>query len=217
MLHQTAVADRLEMERVFNGIGQAVVKFGVTLPAELTIFSQALIGADKISDIIDPAFDSRSFLKQNVSSIMRENAIKSFSVVHLFEGLKVSIQLLEKMPEKISKILDSAAENQFKITVDAIDERVLISDFQKIANRITAGLILAALIMGAAQLMQVPTKFQIWGYPGLAILCFLATAFCGFVLVMEVLVSDNLERRQKSTDQATACSDFKRFNTYKIF
>lgn len=196
MLHQTSSEDRLEMARVFTGIGQAVVKFGITLPAELTVFSNTLMRVDKISDMIDPTFDSRKFLKKNVSSIVRDNAIKSFSAAHLFEGILESVHLLEKMPSKISKILDSAAENQFKITVDAIDERVLISGFQKIANRITAGLILAALIMGAAQLMQVQTSFQIWGYPGLAILCFLAAALCGFALVIEVLISDSLERRK---------------------
>ena len=48
--------------------------------------------------------------------------------------------------------------------------------FQKVANRITVGLILAALIVGAALLMRVETTFRILGYPGLAILCFLAAA-----------------------------------------
>jgi hypothetical protein len=44
----------------------------------------------------------------------------------------------------------------------------------KIANRITLGLVLAALIVGAAMLMTVPTDFRILGYPGLAIIFFLA-------------------------------------------
>lgn len=199
MITHSSAEDRLEVARVFVGIGQAVAKFGITLPSELTFFSNALVAMDKVSDIIDPHFDSRTFLKKNISMILRDNAIKSFSVAHFFESLMESIRLLEKMPAKVGKILDSAADNEFKITVQAIDERILISGFQKIANRITVGLILAALIMGAAQLMQVQTKFQIWGYPGLAILCFLAAAICGFALVIEVLVSDRLaERKQKN-------------------
>ncbi|MDX2107869.1 MAG: AarF/UbiB family protein [Candidatus Melainabacteria bacterium] len=199
MITHSPAEDRLEVARVFVGIGQAVAKFGITLPSELTFFSNALVAMDKVSDIIDPHFDSRTFLKKNISMILRDNAIKSFSVTHFFESLMESIRLLEKMPAKVGKILDSAADNEFKITVQAIDERILISGFQKIANRITVGLILAALIMGAAQLMQVQTKFQIWGYPGLAILCFLAAAICGFALVIEVLVSDRLaERKQKN-------------------
>src|SRR5688572_31334002 len=41
---------------------------------------------------------------------------------------------------------------------------------QKIANRITLGLVLAGLIVGAALLTRVETTFRIMGYPGLAIL-----------------------------------------------
>ena len=67
---------------------------------------------------------------------------------------------------------------------------LLIDGLHKIANRIALGLILAALIVGAALLMQVPTTFRILGYPGLAILFFLAAAFGGLALVVRILVGD---------------------------
>jgi hypothetical protein len=44
--------------------------------------------------------------------------------------------------------------------------------FQKVANRTTLGLPLAALIIGAAMLVRVETSFRIMGYPGLAIISF---------------------------------------------
>lgn len=52
------------------------------------------------------------------------------------------------------------------------------------------GLILAALIVGAALLMRVETKIQIFGYPGLAILCFLAAVAGGVALIIEILRHD---------------------------
>jgi hypothetical protein len=39
-------------------------------------------------------------------------------------------------------------------------------------------------------LMQVETDFRILGYPGLAMLCFLAAAGGGFVLVFNILSHD---------------------------
>ena len=65
-----------------------------------------------------------------------------------------------------NRILDAAREQRSsRLKVDAIDETVLIEGLQKIANRIALGLVLAALIVGAALLMQVPTNFRIFGYP----------------------------------------------------
>jgi hypothetical protein len=42
------------------------------------------------------------------------------------------------------------------VQVDAIDETALIEGLQKIANRIAMGVVLAALIVGAAIVMQIP-------------------------------------------------------------
>ena len=67
---------------------------------------------------------------------------------------------------------------------------------QKIANRITLGLVLAALIVGSALLMDVPTSFRILGYPGLAIIFFIAAATGGLLLVFNILFYDEKAKKQ---------------------
>jgi hypothetical protein len=52
------------------------------------------------------------------------------------------------------------------------------------------GLILAALIVGAAMLMRVETNFRILGYPGLAILCFVGAAAGALALLVSIVKSD---------------------------
>jgi ubiquinone biosynthesis protein len=76
------------------------------------------------------------------------------------------------------------------VRVDALDENLLMSGLQKIANRITLGLILAALIVGAALLMRVNTDFRILGYPGFAMLCFVLASAGGVALALQILRSD---------------------------
>jgi ubiquinone biosynthesis protein len=109
----------------------------------------------------------------------------------LINGVIEATEFAEKLPERINKILDKVGSNSLEVTVHAIDEKVLITGFQKIANRITLGLILASLIIGASMLMNVRTRFEIYGYPGLAIICFMAAAAVGFYLVVETLWSDH--------------------------
>ena len=79
----------------------------------------------------------------------------------------------------LNQLLDAVAENSCESEVDAIDEKLLMEGLQKIANRITLGLVIAAMIVGAALLMRVETRFRILGYPGLAILFFLAAGIAG--------------------------------------
>ena len=97
---------------------------------------------------------------------------------------------MEKLPGRINKLLDTVANNELSIKVDAIDEEHLMEGLQKVANRITLGLVLASLIVGAALLMRVDTTFKIFGYPGLAIICFLAAAAGGVMLVVNIIFYD---------------------------
>ena len=53
-------------------------------------------------------------------------------------------------------------ENRLSIKIDAIEEQRFTDVFQKVANRITAGIIIvAALIKGAAILAQTPSSWAL--------------------------------------------------------
>jgi len=59
--------------------------------------------------------------------------------------------------------------------------------FQKVANRITMGLVLAALIVGASMLMRVGSAA---GHPAPALILFLAAAGAGTALVVSIFLTD---------------------------
>jgi hypothetical protein len=66
------------------------------------------------------------------------------------------------------------------------------------SNRITTGLVLAALIVGAALLARVETTFKVWGYPVLAIVLFTAAAAGGVILVIRSLWQDSRHEQEVS-------------------
>jgi hypothetical protein len=121
---------------------------------------------------------------------LEQRLMKAFSPGNLFSGVLELKDFLARLPARLNKIFEAISNNQLKISVDAIDEKMLMSGFQKVANRITVGLIVAALIVGAAMLMRVETTFRIWGYPGLAIIFFLAAASGGVILLINILFYD---------------------------
>ncbi len=74
-----------------------------------------------------------------------------------------------------------------------------MSTLQKIANRITLGLIIAALIVGAALLMRVQTSFTLWGYPGLAMLFFIAASAGAAALAWKIIRHDRAQEASSKT------------------
>ncbi|MDZ4774348.1 MAG: hypothetical protein SGI72_14565 [Planctomycetota bacterium] len=80
-------------------------------------------------------------------------------------------------------VYDGITNSEIEVKIKSLDANRVVEGMEKIANRITMGLILAALIVGAALLMRVQTEFRLWGYPGFAMLCFLVAGAGGFWLV----------------------------------
>jgi predicted unusual protein kinase regulating ubiquinone biosynthesis (AarF/ABC1/UbiB family) len=196
---QHARLEQIQIGRVVLEVSRLSASSGLRLPPDLTMLGKTLLHLDEIGRTLDPTFDPNASVRRNAAELMQRRMAKSASPANLYASLLEAKDFVEKLPGRVNKVLDILANNQLRLDVNAVDERMLIDGLHKIANRIALGLILAALIVGAALLMQVPTPFRILGYPGLAILFFLAAALGGVALVLSILVSDRRPPERKRT------------------
>jgi ubiquinone biosynthesis protein len=164
---------------------------GLLVPTELTLLGKTLLQLDEVGKVLDPNFDPTASIRRNVSALMSRRMRKQATLGSVFNSLLEVRDFVTGLPTRINRIMDAASNGELEVKVRATDAKVVMEGFQKIANRITAGIVLAALIMGAATLMQVQTSFRLFGYPGLAILCFLAAAAGGFWLIVSIFVQDH--------------------------
>jgi predicted unusual protein kinase regulating ubiquinone biosynthesis (AarF/ABC1/UbiB family) len=157
----------------------------------MTILGKALLNLDEIGRTLDPRFDPNAAVRRRAAALTRKRVGQAVSNVSVFGALLESKDFMERLPGRANKILETIAKNDLSLKVDAIDEKLLLEGLQKIANRITVGLILGALIVGAALLMRIETPWKILGYPGLAMLFFLAAAGGGLWLSFQILLTDH--------------------------
>jgi predicted unusual protein kinase regulating ubiquinone biosynthesis (AarF/ABC1/UbiB family) len=188
--HQEAELRNMQVGKAVLEIGRISGDVGLRLPSELTMLGKTLLNLDQIAEALDPTFNPNASIRKNAAEIMRGRLLKSASPGNMFSGVLELKEFMERLPGRVNKILDTVANNQLEVKVDAIDEGRLMAGFQKVANRITLGLVLAALIIGAAMLMHVETTFRILGYPGLAIIFFLLAAGGGIALMLSILLKD---------------------------
>jgi predicted unusual protein kinase regulating ubiquinone biosynthesis (AarF/ABC1/UbiB family) len=191
-----ATVGQMQVGRVVLVLARMCGERGIRVEPELTMLGKTLLNLDQVGRSLDPDFDPNAAIRRNAAEITRQRVRKSLSPGNLFAGVMEIKEFAENLPRRINAILDRVATNSLEVKVDAIDEKTLLEGFIKVANRITMGLILASLIVGAALLMRVETTFRILGYPGLAILCFLAAAGGGVTLVFNILWSDHKHRQR---------------------
>jgi predicted unusual protein kinase regulating ubiquinone biosynthesis (AarF/ABC1/UbiB family) len=169
---------------------------GLFVPSELTLLGKTLLQLDEVGKILDPAFDPNASIRRNVGELMSQRMGKNTTQGSLFSSLLDVKDFAGGLPSRLNRIMDAIANQELEVKVKAVDAKLMMEGFQKIANRITAGIVLAALIMGASLLMQVQTSFRLFGYSGLAMVCFLAAAAGGFRLVISILVQDRKGRKK---------------------
>ena len=179
-------------------VSQTAAQEGLYVPSELTLLGKTLLQLDQIGKILNPTFDPNDAIRRNAAEIMTQRMRRQATQGSMLNSILEVRDFLTGLPVRLNKIMDAVGNSQLEVKVRAVDAGLVMEGFQKIANRIASGIILAALIIGASLLMQVNTRFQLFGYPGLAILCFLAAAAGGFWLVMGIFIQDHKDRNKTS-------------------
>jgi ubiquinone biosynthesis protein len=200
--NRDANVNDIDVGRVVMEISRAATEGGVRLPAELTMLSKTLLNLDRIATALSPDFDGNAAVQRNAAEIMRKRLRRTASPANLAASALEMGELLQRLPARLNSVFDRLARDEISLRIRAIDEEALISGIEKVANRITMGLVLAALIVGAAMLMQVQTDFTILGYPGIAMLLFGAAVIGGIAMVLDIIVKDR-RRRERTSRRAT--------------
>jgi ubiquinone biosynthesis protein len=195
--YRDAPLAELQVGRVMLEITRAAGQHGIRLPSELTMLGKTLLNLDQIGRTLAPDFDVNQALTDEASNLMQQRMRQGISASNVFATALEAKEFLEHLPARVNKLLDAVANNDLKLNIEVIDEGAVIDGLQKVANRITLGLLLASLILGAAMLMRVETSFRIFGYPGLAMLFFLVAAGGASWLAFSILTSDKAPRRRR--------------------
>lgn len=183
-------AGSMQTGRFIIQVNRIAASNSIKLPVELNMLAKILLNLDQIVAVIAPDYDVNRTIKAYAEDLMKLKMAQEFKPGNVFNIALEAKKLAEQMPNRLNTIFKRLSDNEFEIKVNAIDEKRFTDAFQKLANRITMGVIIAAMIIGAAMLMRVQTSFTIMGYPGLAIILFLLAAIIGFYVLYQIIVKD---------------------------
>jgi ubiquinone biosynthesis protein len=197
--HADATVEKIDAGRVTLEITRIAADCWFRLSPSFTMIAKAMLNLDQVVHTLEPSFDPNAVIRDEASSILARKMTDSLASGSVLSRVIEVKEFAERLPSRVNRILDAVGNNELVIGVDAIDEKVVLDGLQKVANRITLGLVLAALIVGAALMMRVETSFKIFGYPGLPAIFFLVAAIAGLALIGSILFTD--EKPKKKSDE----------------
>ena len=169
---------------------------GLRTPPELSLLGKTLLNLQQVAGLLDPDIDMKEVVEDHLEHVMRQRLRRSMSSSNI-AGELIEVQaLLREAPRKVSDLLSLLSENRLQVRMTGFDK--LMESLQKIANRIAAGVITAALILASALMMRIETKATLFGYPAIALLLFLVGSGLGIAIVLSALLGD---RRAKPHEE----------------
>jgi predicted unusual protein kinase regulating ubiquinone biosynthesis (AarF/ABC1/UbiB family) len=198
--HTDASLNKIDAGAVVLEITRIAADCDFRLPPEFTMIAKTLLNLDRVVYTLSPSFDPNKTIRGYATEILQQRMLKALEPGNIMTSLIDLKDFVERLPSRVNKILDAVGNNDLQIKVDALDEKVLMEGAQKIANRITVGLVIGSMIVGAALLMRVDTAFKIFGYPGIAIIFFLLAGAAAIYLVVTILFYDQPTKKRTSND-----------------
>jgi ubiquinone biosynthesis protein len=189
-----ASIENFQVGKIVLEVNRSAGAHGIKSPVELTMLGKTLLSLDHIARCLAPGLDVNAAIRQNASRLMQRRLLKSLSPGTVFSTVLEAKEFAEQLPRRINRVLESLASSQLKLKVELIDEGSVIDGLQKVANRITMGLVLAALIIGAAMMMRIESRFTVLGYPGLPAVLFIFAGSLGLWLVFNIFANDRAPR-----------------------
>ncbi|WP_180934871.1 ABC1 kinase family protein [Nocardioides ungokensis] len=161
---------------------------GLRPPAEMSMIGKALLNLDQTTLHLDPDFDPAAAIRSNLSELLASGL--KVSPAGIMAAAIEAKEFTSLLPKRGNRILDALAEGEFTMRVRTIDEEQLHTVLQRVANRVTLGLVIAATVLGAALMMRVPTDHRILGYPAIAMCLFLFAVLAGAALAGWIVLTD---------------------------
>jgi predicted unusual protein kinase regulating ubiquinone biosynthesis (AarF/ABC1/UbiB family) len=133
----------IEVGKAVLMVSHSAADNGLFVPSELTLLGKTLMQLDQVGLTLDPKFNPNAAVRQHVAEILNQRMKQNFTAGKVMASVLELKDFIRGLPPKVNKILDAVGEAKLQIQIRPRDTNFLLFGVQKIANRITAGLILA--------------------------------------------------------------------------
>ncbi len=173
--------------KMLNQFLELCARHGLKIPPDFFLMIKAFISIEGLAKKLDPDFDIISHAAPFVAAAKLEKFKPSRIAAELFGIGKQTYRLLQALPADIMEILRQAKSGRLHvdIKIDGLDRLMHTQD--QTSNRISFSIIIAALILGSAIVINSNVPPTLFGVSVIGIGGFTAAAILGIWLLVAIL------------------------------
>jgi ubiquinone biosynthesis protein len=153
------------------------------LPADMALLVKAFISLEGMGRELDPDFDIASEAMPMLEQSLRAHYTAGAFIKRGSRSLVELWTLLAGLPHDISRLLRAARHGKIEVHIEVTHLKHVGNQLDRAVNRMAAGIVVAALIIGSSIVMTVPGAPSLFGIPFFGLTGFL-TASVGLLWLL---------------------------------
>jgi len=189
-VHDVAPRDVNTGQLLFNVISVANNN-ALKVPPELAMLAKTLLHLDGITKKLDPQYDPQGVIRDYAEEMIAQKLVQKLNPRNFYASLLDLNQLVQEFPRRAREIVDLTAAGKLTFGIKLLQAEELLAGIHSVANRITVGLIIAAIVVASALIMRTQPNLAMFGY--------ITSALIGLYLVISTLLHDRKDRERAKT------------------
>jgi ubiquinone biosynthesis protein len=186
-VHDVAAKDINTGQLIFN-----VISVGnnndLKAPPELAMLAKTLLHLDAITRKLDADYDPHHVIREYAEQLMTQKLAQKFNPRNFYPALLDLNQLVLDFPHRAREIIDLTAVGKLTFGLKLIQAEEFLAGIHKIANRITVGVIVAAIVVSSALMMRTQPVMAMFGW--------VIATLIGLYLIVSTLIRDRKDEEK---------------------
>lgn len=184
---QNASIKDIRLSKVLEEILDIAVKHNLRVPASFVLFGKTIMTLEGVAIEYNPKFRLLETAKPFVEKLIAKRASPLYIWKSFAHNMHKYRKFAEEFPEKAERALDKIQKGTIKVDIEDTDIKKLALEIDRSSNRVSYGLLIAALLITSAILIQIPKGPLILGIPFLSFFSFLFASMLVFVLFFSIV------------------------------
>ena len=177
---------RIEISEVVSAMVSLIKHYEIEIPSNFYLLAKSLLTIENIASALEPSFD----FKQVSAPFVRKMIAKELSSTRIAERIartgSDALRLIQDFPAEAHDILTLIKEGRIRAEIEVRNTKVLITTLRKVITRLSAAVLLAAMIMGSSILVQSLIPPLVFGIPVIGILGFTVSGLVGILFLVDL-------------------------------
>ena len=177
----------ITVSRVFDEIMNISLNYGLKIPLPFVLFGKTIVTLEGIGLEYDPNFKIVEASKPFIEKLIRQRTSPVYIFNNFIKNALRFKRFAEKLPEETEKALKKIQTGTIKVDIEDTDIRMLSAEIDKSSNRVAYAMLIAALLIVGAIMMQISKGPMIFKIPLLSLLSFLGAGLLALMLFFSIL------------------------------